>query len=132
MDETTRPPPQQDPQTQDVTGGGRGGRAADPVIRPYDRVITKDATSKTGVFGVHRIKDRLNYEIALGRTTDRATKLHLEDIQTQIAHALDPAIQAAAGATATGRVGTALDDFDVTVAPDACWVDYAIRRKGGS
>jgi hypothetical protein len=57
------PPPQQDPQTQDVTGGGRGGRAADPVIRPYDRVITKDATSKTGVFGVHRIKDRLFYEI---------------------------------------------------------------------
>src|SRR5713101_6085975 len=56
-------PPPQDPQTQDVTGGGRGGRAADPVIRPYDRVITKDATSKTGVFGVHRIKDRLYYEI---------------------------------------------------------------------
>ena len=42
------PPPQQDP--QDQTGGGRGGRAADPVIRPYDRVITKDAQSKTGVF----------------------------------------------------------------------------------
>jgi len=57
------PPPQQDPQTQDVTGGGRGGRASDPVIRPFDRVITKDATSKTGVFTVHRIKDRLYYEI---------------------------------------------------------------------
>ncbi len=64
------PPPQQDPQTQDATGGGRGGRAADPVIKPYDRVITKDATSKTGVFAVHRIKDRLFYEIpkeVLGR-----------------------------------------------------------------
>ena len=55
------PPPQQDPQEQ--TGGGRGGRAAEPVIRPYERVITKDAQSKTGVFTVHRIKDRLYYEI---------------------------------------------------------------------
>src|ERR1700754_3843778 len=64
------PPPQQDPQTQEQAGGGRGGRAAEPVIRPYDRVITKDATSKTGVFAVHRIKDRLYYEIpkdTLGR-----------------------------------------------------------------
>src|SRR5918995_778878 len=66
------PPPQQDPQTQqDVTGGGRGGgRGADPVIRPYERVITKEAVSKTGIFGVHRIKDRLFYEIpknVLGR-----------------------------------------------------------------
>src|SRR5688500_8695396 len=66
------PPPQQDPQTQqDPAGGGRGGgRGADPVIRPYERVITRDAISKTGVFGVHRIKDRLFYEIpktALGR-----------------------------------------------------------------
>ena len=60
------PPPQQDPQTQDVTGG-RGGRAIEPVIRPYDRVITKDATSRTGVFGVHRIKDRLYYEIPKDR-----------------------------------------------------------------
>ena len=57
------PPPQQDPQTQDVTAGGRGGRAQDPVIRPYDRVITKDAVSKAGVFTVHRIKDHLFYEI---------------------------------------------------------------------
>jgi Met-zincin/Domain of unknown function (DUF5117)/Domain of unknown function (DUF5118) len=57
------PPQQQDPQTQDVGGGRGGGRAAEPVIRPYDRVITKDATSKTGVFAVHRIKDRLYYEI---------------------------------------------------------------------
>jgi hypothetical protein len=65
---------------------------------------------------------------ALARTTDRATKLHLEDIQNQIAHALDPAIRGAAGAAAAGRVGTA---FDVSEAPDACWIDYAIRRPGG-
>jgi hypothetical protein len=70
---------------------------------------------------------------AIAKTSDRPTKLHLEDIQTQIAHALDPAIQATPGAAATGRPGTALDDdFDVSLAPDACWLDYSIRRRGGS
>lgn len=44
-------------------GGGRGGRAAEPEIRPYDRVITKEAKSDEGVFTVHRIKDRIYYEI---------------------------------------------------------------------
>src|SRR6188474_611251 len=44
-------------------GGGRGGRAQEPEIRPYDRVITKDAKSDEGVFTVHRIKDRIYYEI---------------------------------------------------------------------
>ncbi len=55
----------QDPATQDPApaGGGRGGRAAEPEIRPYDRVITKDAKSDDGVFTVHRIKDRVYYEI---------------------------------------------------------------------
>jgi hypothetical protein len=57
------PPPPQDPPAQEATGGGRGGRGSEPVIRPYERVITKDATSKSGVFTVHRIKDRLFYEI---------------------------------------------------------------------
>src|SRR5512141_563516 len=62
-------PPPQDPVPQQE-GGGRGGRAAEPQIRPYDRVITKDAKSDEGVFTVHRIKDRLYYEIpkaAIGR-----------------------------------------------------------------
>ena len=44
-------------------GGGRGGRAPEPEIRPYDRVITKDAKSDDGIFTVHRIKDRVYYEI---------------------------------------------------------------------
>ena len=44
-------------------GGGRGGRAQEPEIRPYDRVITKEAKSDDGVFTVHRIKDRIYYEI---------------------------------------------------------------------
>jgi hypothetical protein len=69
---------------------------------------------------------------ALARTVDRATRLHLEDIQNQIAHALDPAIQAAAGAATPGRVGTGIDDFDVSLAPESCWLDYSIRRRGGS
>ena len=58
-----------DAQAQDA-GGGRGGRAAEPQIRPYDRVITKEAKSDEGIFTVHRIKDRLYYEIpksALGK-----------------------------------------------------------------
>lgn len=58
-------PPQEPPQV-----GGRGGRAPEPEIRPYERVITKDAKSDDGVFTVHRIKDRVYYEIpktALGR-----------------------------------------------------------------
>jgi hypothetical protein len=66
---------------------------------------------------------------AIGKTSDRATRLHLEDIQNQIAHALDPSIQAGAGAAGAARSTTQLDEFDVTVAPDACWVDYSIRRR---
>jgi hypothetical protein len=69
---------------------------------------------------------------AIGKTTDRATRMHLEDIQTQIAYALDPSTQAGAGAAGAARPGTLLDEFDVTVAPDACWLDYSIRRKGGN
>ena len=45
------------------TGGGRGGTAREPEIRSYDRVITKDAKSDEGIFTVHRIKDKLLYEI---------------------------------------------------------------------
>ena len=49
-------------------GGGRGGgRAQEPEIRPYDRVITKEAKSDEGIFTVHRIKDRLYYEIPKDR-----------------------------------------------------------------
>src|SRR5688572_9259389 len=48
-------------------GGGRGGRAPEPEIRPYERVITRDAKSDDGVFTVHRIKDRIYYEIPANR-----------------------------------------------------------------
>src|SRR5262245_40219623 len=58
------------PQPEQTPAGGSqgpsadtGGRPAAPVIRPYDRVITKEAKSDEGLFTVHRIGDRLYYEI---------------------------------------------------------------------
>ena len=41
-------------------------RGAPPEPRPYERVITKDARSDDGVFAVHRIGDRIYYEIPRG------------------------------------------------------------------
>jgi hypothetical protein len=67
--------------------------------------------------------------VALPRQTDRATQLHIEDIRTQIARALDPSVQAPAGAA---RTGTELADdamFDVSTASDSCWPDYAVLPK---
>ena len=46
-------------------------------------------------------------QTALNRTTDRATLLHIEDVRSQIARALDPSVQEAAPAA---RTTTALDD----------------------
>ena len=59
--------PAQPPQGQEGAAGGRGGRAPEPEIRPYDRVITKDARSDEGIFTVHRVKDRIYYEIPKDR-----------------------------------------------------------------
>ena len=45
-------------------GGGRGGQQTrEPQIRPYERVVTSEAKSDDGIFTVHRIGDRLLYEI---------------------------------------------------------------------
>src|SRR6476660_4681196 len=61
-------PPAAPPDAQaQKAGGGRGGRAPEPQMRPYDRVITKEAKSDQGIFTVHRIKDRLYYEIPKDR-----------------------------------------------------------------
>src|SRR4029079_18111073 len=38
-------------------------RDSAPEIRSYDKVITKDAKSDPGIFTVHRIKDKVYYEI---------------------------------------------------------------------
>jgi hypothetical protein len=51
---------------QEGAGAGQerpGPAGREPQIRPYDRVITKEAKSDEGVFTVHRIKDRIFYEI---------------------------------------------------------------------
>jgi hypothetical protein len=58
------PQPEQTPATpQTPPGPPLGGLGAAPAIRPYDRVITKEAKSDEGLFTVHRIGDRLYYEI---------------------------------------------------------------------
>lgn len=56
----------QDPQTQPQLPAGLDNpfrRDAAPEIKPYDKVITKDAKSDPGVFTVHRIKEKVYYEI---------------------------------------------------------------------
>ena len=54
----------QEPPQDPPAGGGRGagaGQQREPEIRPFERVITKDAKSDDGVFNVHRIRDRVFY-----------------------------------------------------------------------
>ncbi|HZS07298.1 MAG TPA: zinc-dependent metalloprotease [Blastocatellia bacterium] len=64
---------------------------------------------------------------AMTHTTDRATRLHLEDVKDQIARTLDPKFAPPAPATTTlspfGRAGADEDDPEV-----GCWPDYSIRR----
>jgi hypothetical protein len=68
-------------------------------------------------------------QTALNRTTDRPTRLHIEDVRSQIARALDPSVQEAAAAAA--RATTSFEDelFDPSVAPELCWTDYSIRVR---
>ena len=63
---------------------------------------------------------------AVARTTDRATRLHIDDVRTQIQRALDPAVQESAAAAAA-RAALTDEIFDVSIDPESCWVDYAIR-----
>ena len=50
-------------------GGGRGGAGTGAAVlpppnpQPFDRVITKDAKSKKGLFTVHQVGDKFYYEI---------------------------------------------------------------------
>lgn len=55
----------QDPPATPTPGGQeRPGRPeTQPQIRPYDRVITRDVKSDTGVFTVHQLKEKYYYEI---------------------------------------------------------------------
>jgi len=66
---------------------------------------------------------------ALPRLNDRATLLHIADVRTQIARALDPAVQ---GAAAGARSSTDLSDdslFDVSGVTDVCWPDYVVKAR---
>ncbi|MFZ1700455.1 MAG: zinc-dependent metalloprotease [Pyrinomonadaceae bacterium] len=58
----------QDPTPEPPAGGGAqrpgapgGASGSDP--QPYEKVITKDAKSKKGLFTVHQVKDKYYYEI---------------------------------------------------------------------
>lgn len=56
----------QDPTPEPPAGGGARppgfpGASQDP--QPYDKVITKDAKTKAGIFKVHQVKDKYYYEI---------------------------------------------------------------------
>src|SRR5207237_10405223 len=53
------PTPPADSQERGAGGGGAG--AARP--RPYNRVITREAVTRRGMFAVHRVGDRLYFEI---------------------------------------------------------------------
>ena len=62
---TPTPNPESGPATQAPGGAGPslGGFQQNQDPRPYDRVITKDAKTKTGVFTVHQVKNNWYYEI---------------------------------------------------------------------
>jgi hypothetical protein len=52
------------PATDTPAATPAAGRAPQqPQIKPYDKVITKDAVTKDGLFKVHRIKEKFYYEI---------------------------------------------------------------------
>jgi hypothetical protein len=60
QDPPTEPPAGQAPV---VLPGGRGGAPPSAEPQPYEKVITKEAKSRTGIFTVHQIKDKYYYEI---------------------------------------------------------------------
>jgi hypothetical protein len=57
------PPPAPRPAAETPDTAERGGRGGGAEPRPYDRVITAEARSETGLFRTHRIDDRLYFEI---------------------------------------------------------------------
>ena len=65
----TAPTPQrngQGPSGDSTRAGGDSGRAggnAPAQPRPYNRVITRDAKTRRGMFAVHRVNDKLYFEI---------------------------------------------------------------------
>ena len=77
--------------------------------------------------------------LALDRTSDRATRLHLEDVRHRIARTLDPSAGSAGASGRSARPAFADDAFELAgdgfdpwsgfaAAGEWCWPDYAIRR----
>ena len=58
---------------------------------------------------------------SLARTTDRATRVHLEGVRDQIAKILDPKFAASSATSGVVRI------FGFDERPDVCWPDYVIR-----
>jgi hypothetical protein len=57
---------QDDPPQGAGAGGGRGGgnaALAPPNPQPFERVVTKDAKTKKGLFTIHQVGERFYYEI---------------------------------------------------------------------
>jgi hypothetical protein len=77
--------------------------------------------------GELRTLDR-DLQTALARVTDRATRLHVEDVRTQVARALDPAVRET-GPAGPARTFDAATGGDAATDPEWCWLDYAIRRR---
>jgi len=65
-------------------------------------------------------------QTALARVTDRATRMHVEDVRTQVARALDPAVRET-GPAGPARAFDAAAGGDAALDPEWCWLDYAIR-----
>jgi len=57
------PSPQRTVQTGDSAARGGDSARAGGQPRPYNRVITRDARTRRGMFAVHRVNDRLYFEI---------------------------------------------------------------------
>lgn len=56
-------PPSTDTPAAPPPNGTAGRGPQQPQIKPYDKVITKEAATRDGVFKVHRIKEKVYYEI---------------------------------------------------------------------
>jgi hypothetical protein len=56
-------PPAENPPQPPAPGAPRAAGQNSQEPQPYEKVITKDAKSKTGIFTVHQVKDRYYYEI---------------------------------------------------------------------
>lgn len=56
-------PPQPAPQTPPAQGTPPKPQAPKTTLKPYEEVVTKEAVSQDGVFKVHRIEDKILWEI---------------------------------------------------------------------